>query len=106
MGMVVIRVAREFDVMKFTVTKIGKARTERCVRERRCCACEEKFNDTTVVEHCCGNCKTCYNAARRAIREGRWSIVTLVRSGEMLPPQSGRKPANKFTKRAGRRATA
>lgn len=104
MVMVVIRVAKEFDVMKFTISKTGRARLERCDREGRCCACEEKFDGVRVIKHVCGCCKTCYNAARRAIREGRTDVVKLVRAGEMRPPCGGRPAANKFSRRVGRRS--
>ncbi len=98
MVMVVLRVAKEFDVVKFFVSKAGKARANRCVAESRCCACEEKFDGVTVVKHVCGMCQTCYNAARRAIRLGTKTQVDYIRSGEMLPPAGGRPAKNKFTR--------
>jgi ATP-dependent DNA ligase len=98
MVMVVLRVAREFDVVKFFVSKAGKARTARLVASGCCCACEEKFDGVRVVKHVCGMCKTCYNAARRAIRSGEKTQERYIRDGEMLPPAGGRPAKNKFTR--------
>lgn len=98
MVMVVLRVAKEFDVVQFFVSKAGKARTARCTAEGRCCACEEKFDGVTVKKHVMGMCQTCYNAARRAIRGGIKTEETYIRNGEMLPPNGGRPAKNKFTR--------
>lgn len=98
MVMIVLRVAKDFDVVKFFISKAGKNRTARCTAEGRCCACEQKFDDTTVIKHVCGMCKTCYNAARRAIRLGTKTQVDYIRSGEMLPPAGGRPAKNAFTR--------
>lgn len=98
MVMVVLRVAREFDVVKFFVSKAGRQRTQRCVANGQCCACQQKFDGKTVIKHVCGMCKTCYNAARRAIRTGIKTQERYIRDGEMLPPAGGRRAKNSFTR--------
>lgn len=106
MPWVMLRVAKEFDVVKFRISKAGKQRAERLVASGCCCACEQKFDGERVEKHVCGMCKTCYNAARRFIRQGVDTMERFIRDGEMLPPHPGRPASNKFTRRLGAKKRA
>jgi polyferredoxin len=97
MSEISFRVVKEWDVAKVRITDAGQKRADLMLSQGRCLACEEKLQPDEQVK--CGQCATCYQAARRAMQKNVISRNELIREGKMLAPaQGGRKPSNKFTK--------
>lgn len=97
MSEIAFRVVKEWDVVKVRVSDAGQKRITTLLSQNRCLGCEEKLADGQPPK--CGQCATCYQAARRAIEAKRVSRSELIREGKMLAPRSGgRKPSNKFTR--------
>lgn len=102
MSEIAFRVAKEWDVVKVRITDAGQKRADLLLSQGRCLGCEEKLQDGEQVK--CGQCATCYQAARRAINSKSVSRSELIREGKMLAPrQGGRKPSNKFTQELSER---
>jgi hypothetical protein len=97
MSEVAFRVAKEWDVVRVRVSDEGTRRVAKLLADGRCVACEEPIEAGEQVK--CGQCATCYQAARRAIKAKKVSRSQLIRDGKMLAPRDGgRKPSNKFTR--------
>lgn len=97
MSEISFRVVKEWDVAKVRITESGQKRVDLLLSQGRCLGCEEKLQQGEQVK--CGQCATCYQAARRAWQRKAISRNELIRDGKMLPPaQGGRKPSNKFTR--------
>jgi hypothetical protein len=97
MSEITFRVVREWDVARVRLTEEADERVRSLRAACKCLGCEEPIRPGETVK--CGLHDTCYQAARRAIRSGRFTQNQLIRDGKMLAPtEGGRRPTNKFSK--------
>lgn len=96
MSEIAFRVVKEWDVVRVKITEAVQQRIDLLVSQNRCLGCEEKHQPGVPAK--CGQCPTCYQASRRAVKSGRVSLGELIKAGKRLVAIAGRRPINKFTK--------
>jgi hypothetical protein len=101
---VVLRVARDFDVIQLKLTKAVAKRVERLVGQDKCLACECAL--VAGAKTVSGCCMSCAQSQYYAIRKGHTTLQQLIRNGERLAPKTpGRKPRGAYSaKLLGREA--
>jgi hypothetical protein len=97
MSEVLLRVAREFDIVAVKVTADGDRRLERCDREGLCTACLNKI--PAGAKSVRGQCMTCYPNTMKKIAAKKVSENQLIREGKIKKAgRPGRKPVNDYTR--------
>ena len=96
---VVMRVVKEFDVIKIKLKKEVIARIERLQAQNKCIACECEFS--AGERKTCGvHADTCYQSQNYAIKKGIKTVRQLIEAGERLvPTPGGRPPASAYAAR-------